>query len=66
MSLFKDKKTIYAIKSILILGLTALVVVVTVKYGLKTSPIVRVLSLTVNALVIYLAYKTLKKGPYGN
>ncbi|MBI1268787.1 MAG: hypothetical protein GC193_15350 [Cryomorphaceae bacterium] len=66
MGLFKEKKTIYAVKSILLIGLAALVIVVTVKYGLKTSPIIRVLSLIVNALVIYLAYKTLKKGPYGN
>jgi len=40
--------------------LVALVLLLTLKFAIKTSPIIKLLALTINILTIFYAYKTIK------
>lgn len=42
-------------------GLSALCIVATIKYALKSSPMIKVLALLVDAIVFYLTYSLIKK-----
>lgn len=59
----KNKKAFYIIKSILAIGISALLIALTFRYAIKASPIFKILALTINALVIYIAYLTIKNKP---
>lgn len=59
----KNKKAFYVIKSILAIGISALLIALTFRYAFKASPIFKILALTINALVIYIAYLTIKNKP---
>lgn len=62
----KNKKTFYVIKSILAIGISALLIALTFRYAFKASPVIKILALTINALVIYISYLTIKNKPNGN
>ncbi len=62
----KNKKAFYVIKSILAVGISALLIALTFRYAFKASPVFKILALTINALVIYIAYLTIKNKPNGN
>jgi hypothetical protein len=59
----KNKKAFYVIKSILAVGISTLLIALTFRYAFKASPIFKILALTINALVIYISYLTIKNKP---
>jgi hypothetical protein len=61
----KNKKAFYVIKSILAIGISALIIALTFRYAFKANPVFKILALTVNALVIYISYLTIKNKPNG-
>ena len=61
----KNKKAFYVIKSILAIGITALLIALTFRCAFKANPVIKILALTFNALVIYISYLTIKNKPNG-
>ena len=58
--MFKDKAFLRKLFIILMIGLSALCVVATIRYALKASPMIKVFALIVDAIVFYFTYSLLK------
>lgn len=59
--MFKDKNLLRNLLIIGMIGLSALCVVATMRYALKSSPMMKVAALIVDAIVFYLTYTIIKK-----
>lgn len=59
--MFKDKNLLRNLLIIFMIGLSALSIVATMRYALKASPMMKVASLIVDAIVFYLTYTVIKK-----
>lgn len=56
----------YIFQVIISIALAAFILLLTIMYGIKTSPIIKLIAITINVLVIFNAYKTIKNKPNNN
>jgi hypothetical protein len=59
--MFKDKAFLRKLAIILMIGLSVLSIVATMRYALKASPMIKVFALIVDAIVFYFTYSLIKK-----
>jgi len=61
-----NDKSKYYFQVIMSIILVSFVVLLTLKFAIKTSPIIKLLALTINILTLFYAYKTIKNKPNNN